>query len=221
MSAILKIFYCFEAMPFIISLFYWAKVKNNYFKWFAIYLFYIFIADIGGSFIDRSITVKYNEIYYDYFVIPVEFLFLFWLFHKTFQFKENKRLPIICAGMYLFSFLVDVFYFSKHQFPFYSFSYSIGNLLLLILILLFFIQLTNSDAILNYRQDMMFWICLGLLIYYLGTCPYYGLKNTFAYKYKKIRDVYNRIALVLDCIMYLRFTFSFIWGKPNLQSSRS
>ena len=205
-------------MPVIAGLFYWGKVKNNYFKWFVIYLLYIVVADFAGALIRMANML--NFWYYDYFVIPVEFLFLFWLFHKTFHFKENKRLPVICAGVYIISFLVDGFYFSKHQFPFYSFSYSIGNLLLLILILVFFIQLINSDAILTYRRNMMFWICTGLLIYYLGSLPYYGLKNTFSHDYPKMDMIYDKVALVLDCLMYLMFTFSFIWGKPNLKSSQ-
>ena len=209
----LLIFYCFELLPVITGFLYWKKVKNNYFKWVVIYLLYIFIADLAGAFLDMAHIS--NVAYYDYLVIPVEFLFLFWLFDKTFKHNPYKRLPLICAGIYLSGLLTDVVYFAKHRFPFYSFSYSIGNLLLLILILRFFILLINSDAVLTYRRNMMFWICAGLLIYYLGSLPYYGLRNTFVLKYHNLYAIYNYITLVLDCLMYLMFSFSFIWGKPN------
>ena len=219
MSIIVKIFYFFEALSFIAGLFYWRKVKDTYFKWFVLYLLYIFVADVFGTLL--SLKHLHTEKYYDYFAIPVEFLFTFWLFYKTFQYTNNKRLPAICAGIYLSGFVTDVIYFSKMLLPFYSFSYTVGNLLLLILILSFFIKLVNSDEVLDYKKNMMFWICTGLLIFYLGTLPYYGMKNTFAYKYKKLREIYNIIVLVLDSIMYLMFTFSFIWGKPNSRSSQS
>lgn len=214
----LIVLYSSEAIACIAGFIYWRKVKDSYFKWFAIYLLYIFIADLIGPFF-YMFGIN-NDGYYDYFVIPVEMLFFFWLFHATFRHNQYKRLPLICVGVYLSSLFVDVLYFAKHQFPFYSFSYSIGNLLLLILILMYFIQLINSDAILAYRRNMMFWICVGLLIYFLGTFPYYGLRNTFVSKYHKIHIIYNYITLFLDCIMYLMFTFSFIWGKPNLRSSQ-
>ena len=219
MSTALKIFYCFEALPCFVGFLYWKKVGNSYFKWFVIYLLYIFLADLAGAII--KLCNFHNELYYDYFVVPIEFLFLFWLFYKTFQDYKYKRLPIIFTGTYLSSFLIDVIFFSKHPFPFYSFSYSIGNLLLLLLILRFFLLLISSDDVLQYRTNMMFWICIGLLVYYLGSFPFYGLKNNFAHKYLKLLKIYNNIALILDCIMYLMFTFSFIWGKPNSRYSQS
>lgn len=214
----LIVFYCFEALPFIVSLFYLTKIKGTYFKWFALYLTLIFFADITGALIKMAKIP--NVHYYDYFVIPGEFIFYYWLFYKTFNTKKYSKLPLLCIIAYVISLFIDIIYFSKHQFPFYSFSYSVGNLLLLILILLFFIQLTSSDAVLTYRGDMMFWICVGLLIYFLGSFPYYGLRNTFAYKYRNINITYNYIVLILDCIMYLMFSLSFVWGKPNSRSSR-
>ena len=217
MNPILIVFYCFELMPVLAGFYYWAKVKDNHFKWFVLYLLYIFLADLTGGIID--IYLFSNVKYYDYFVIPVEFIFFFWLFRAELKNGKNRRLPVICLGVYLAAFLVDVIYFSRHQFPFYSFSYSVGNLLLLILILFFFIELINSNAILSYRQNMMFWINVGLLIYFLGTLPYYGLRNTFVYKYHRLHIIYNYITLILGCIMYLTFTLSFIWGKPNSKSS--
>lgn len=215
---LLIIFYCLEALPFIVSVFYWKKIRNTHYKWFSLYLLYIIATDVFGKYlISHNIP---NQHFYDYFVIPVEFLFFYWLLYRALKSGSSKRLPAIATGLYLLSFLVDVFYFAKHVYPFYSFSYSVGNLLLLVLILSFFIQMINSDAVLTYRSNMMFWISTGLLIFYLGSCPYYGLRNTFVEQYHRINIVYNNIVLLLDCIMYLMFTFSFVWGKPNLRSSR-
>ncbi len=209
----------FEAIAAFAGLIYWKKVKNNYFKWLSIYLIYIFLADFSGPIID-SLGIN-NTKYYNYFVIPEEFLFFFCLFHKNFEKSEYKGLPILCMGIYFISLMADVFYFSKHQFFFDSISYSIGNLLLLILILLFFIQLINNDEVLTFQKNMMFWICVGLLVYFLGSFPYYGLRNTFIAKYHNLHEIYYYITNALDCFMYLMFTFSFIWGKPNLKSSQS
>ena len=206
-------------MPFVVSVFYWSKIRNSYYKWLAFYFLYIFIMDLTGACMD--ILLIPNQRFYDLLVIPVEFLFFFWLFYQYFRSNDSTRLPIICTGIYLVGLLVDMLYFTKHLFPFSSFSYCIGNLLLLILILRFFIQLINNDAILSYKRNMMFWICTGLLIYFLGSLPYYGLRNTLVYKFPRINIIYNYIALAFDCLMYLMFTFSFIWGKPNSRSSLS
>jgi hypothetical protein len=217
MNILLIIFYCFELLAFTASVFYWKKIRNTRYKWFTIYLGYIILADLTGNYItSRGLP---NSPFFNYCVIPVEFLFFYWLLYKAAPPRGALKLHGVAAGVYLLSFIVDACYFSRRIYPFYSLSYSVGNLLLLILILSFFYQLINSDAVLTYRSNMMFWICAGLLVFYLGSCPYYGLRNTFAYTYISINILYSKIVLILDCFMYLLFTFSFIWGKPNLRSS--
>ena len=221
MDVFLMSVYILEALAFLTGMLSWQKVKESIFKYFIFYLLYIFIADIIGYLININKPIGYNELYYNYAVIPVEFNFFFWLFYKTLQPKKKKVLPIVCSGIYLTSIIIDALYFSKHHFLFNSVSYSIGNLLLLVIILIFFMQLVNSKEILSYKNNMVFWICVGLLIYYLGSLPYYGLTNTFVSKYQGIYILYNKIEHVLDCIMYLMFALSFIWGKPKSQSSQS
>src|SRR6185312_7155537 len=114
----------------------------------------------------------------------------------AFRGAKYKWLPIICGSMYIISWLTDFFYFSKFHFFFYSFSYTVGNFLLLILILNFFIRLATSDAIITFRQNMLFWMSLGMLIYYLGSFPYFGLRNTIAYNYREINITYNYIVFI-------------------------
>ncbi len=68
---------------------------------------------------------------------------------------------------------------------------------------------------------MLFWVSLGLLLYYLGAFPYYGLRNVLARDFQGVYITYTYIVYVLDILMYLMFTISFIWGKPNIASSSS
>jgi len=219
LSAPLAVLFAVEAAAAVTGIFFWRKVKNSHFKYFVIFLLYIFLSDFAGPIID-AFGVDNNG-YYDFFVIPVEFLFYYWLFYKSFNGMAYKQLVWACSAAYIISVLVDILYFSKHNFFFYSFSYSIGNLLLLLLILLFFIQLTNSSGVLSYKRNMMFWICTGLLIYFLGSFPFYGLRNTFIAKYHHLHLVYSYVVFAFDYLMYLMFALSFIWGKPNLKSSSS
>ena len=92
---------------------------------------------------------------------------------------------------------------------------------MLILILSYFFQLVTSNSILNFKNNMLFWVCLGMLLYYLGTFPYFGLRNTFATNFQDVFNTYTYIAYFLNALMYLMFTISFIWGKPNIESSSS
>ncbi len=191
------------------------KWKDTYWKWFPIYLTFITAAEIIGVSFARKKMVDINFHFYSYFVIPIEFLFFFWVFNHAFKTTKYSRLPKICTAVYFIALISDAFYFKNYRVFYYSFSYTVGNILLLIMILNFFIQLVNSDKVLKFRQNILFWVSAGLLIYYLGSCPYYGLRNLLVYKYRDLNMYYSVFVYILNCLMYLTFALSFICGKPN------
>jgi len=208
----------FEFVACVTGFIHWGKIRASIFKWFPFYLSFIVLSEFIGQLLSDPAMKRTNIAFFNYFEIPIEFLFFFWLFFKTGKHYTYKSLPIFCAGTYLVCWLIDSLYLSKLQFSFYSFSYTIGNLLLLVLILRYFILLVTSNSILGFANDMMFWICTGLLLYYLGTFPFYGLRNTLGTNYPQLYSTYSYIMYALNSLMYLMFTFSFIWGRPSLKS---
>lgn len=142
------------------------RLKGSHWIYFVWYLGFIVAAEAIGQYMRQRSMVVANLRLYNYLVIPIEFLFNFLLF--WFAFGEGKRkLPVVFTVIYLVSWLTDVLLLSRHRFFFYSFSYTIGNLLLLILILRFFLNLVTSNDILTFRENMQFWVSLGLLIFAL------------------------------------------------------
>lgn len=213
-----KILIVLEVVSCLVGVFSFKKLKNSYWVFFPVYLFFIVLSEYVGWHLRVNHLISYNINFYNYLVIPTEFSFTFWLFYQAFKAGKYRWLPAVCTTVYFLCWIIDMAYLSKLRLSFYSFSYTIGNLVLLVLILWYFIQLVNSNAILTFRSNMMFWVSLGLLLYYLGSFPYYGLRNTIAYNFRELNITYSYIVLVLDCLMYLMFTFSFIWGKPNTKS---
>jgi hypothetical protein len=205
-----------ELISCITGFIYWKKIRTSYLKWFPVFLLFIVLSECIGISFRPPIYLQVNFVYFNYFEIPVEFLFFFWLFYNASALEKNKKLPLICAGLYLLGWITDMVYFSKLEFS--SISYTFGNLLLLIVILRYFIALAASNRILTFWNDSLFWICAGLLIYYLGTFPYYGLRKTFCAHYQHLYFTYSYIMYILNSLMYVMFTFSFIWGKPNTKS---
>lgn len=198
---------------------FWNKVKASVFRYFPLYLTFILLSEFAGRLFKELEWNEMNKLLYNYLVIPAEFIFFFRLFYMDFKDKRYKWLPVFSTLIYMFSWFIDMFYLSTKKFWFYSFSYTTGNLLLLILIFSFFVQLINSDAILKFKENMLFWISAGLLLFFLGTFPYYGLLNTLNIRYTNLCISYGYIVVTLNCLMYLMFTFSFIWGKPNTKYS--
>lgn len=206
----------FELLAAITGIIYWRKVKQSFWKWFTIYLSVIAITELVAEYIGYQLkNQQLNAALNIYFSIPLQFVFFFWLFYQWLQDGVHKKWPVIGFLVYIFSLVAEFIYFSNRHLWFFSFSYITGNIVLLLLALFFLYGFIRSDKILNYRNSMMFWVCIGLLIFYLGSLPLYGLWNTLAVNYPAIFNTYWMLLINLNYLMYLCFTISFIWGNPK------
>ena len=149
------------------------------------------------------------------------YFFFYWLFYQYFRLTSKNKWPLYTAAIYLLCWLSDIFvwpdifYLTRVKLLFDSFSYTIGNILLLVLLLMYFITFSKSDRILNYRQNRMFWVCLGLMIFYVGSMPFYGMRTTLYYQYPDIFYPYWYTQYGLNYLMYLLFIISFLWGREK------
>lgn len=210
----------FEGLACLSGFIFWRKYRHHYWKWFAIYLGVIFATEITAEYLGHVLgLIKPMYRLYFFFAIPLQFLFFFWLFSKWYDDIKKRRWSYIGAGVYIIAWWVEFFYLQHAKLVFQSFSYTVGNIVLLLLILQFFIGFINSDRILNYRQEPMFWVCLGLMVFYLMTLPFFGLWNTLVAKYARFFSQYWIGQMVLNCMMYTFFALSFMLGKWKQPSS--
>ena len=218
--------YLSELISVIVAFLYIKKWQTTLFRWFAFFLLFILIGECVGESLTRintPISRSLNLVWYDNIVIPIEFLYYFWIFYTNYELPKEKRLPMACIIIYIIGLVTDIVvfhpYFKAMQLPFYTFSYTLGNVLLLVLILTYFNRMATSTTVLKLNENMLFWISSGLLVYFLGTCMYWGLHNVLVTRYRPFAQAYSNIELILDILMYLTFTFSIIWVKPNFSSS--
>lgn len=206
----------FELLASVVGFLYWNKLRYSYWKWFPIYLAVILVVELTGKYILLVAgNVELNIRLYRYFGTPVQFLFFFWLFSRYFKHSKERYWAITGACIYILCALVELYYLSGRKFWFFSFSYTAGNIILIILIMIFFVKLIGSQDILHYKYNMMFWVCLGLLIYYLGTLPFWGLRNMLLASYPKLFRTYWYIQFGFDYLMYIFFVIGFVCSRRN------
>jgi hypothetical protein len=201
-----------EFLAAIAGFFTWSKWKNSNLKWFPFYLFVItalefcFYLFYGMKKFDTAGFIKEIQ-------VPIEILFINWFFFKT---LTKKLRIIIPAGIiiYIVSLILELTWLKSNTYYFESLSATIGNLCILIYCIIYFIDLVNSDKILFFRKLTVFWLVTGMLVFYLGTFPYYGLYNELG-KNENLFISISWVALSLNYCMYLLFTIAFIWGKPQ------
>lgn len=205
-----------ELIASITGFVHWKKIKDSYWKWFPVYLLVLVLAELVAIYAARALAeVNFSGMVYRYFAIPLQFLFYFWLFYQYLKESRQRKWPLVAVVIYVASWVVEITYFMHKKLWFMSFSYTVGNVMLLVLIILFLIRFIFSQEILQFKSSLIFWVNFGLLIFYLGTFPFYALRNTLYYEYKEIFFTYGYINFVLDYLMYAVFTFAFIWAKPK------
>jgi hypothetical protein len=209
------ILYLLELGACITGFIYWKKIKHSFWKWFPFYLAVIVIVELTGDYLNYIKDYDLKNSIYNNFSIPLEFLFFYWLYYKYAAGKKRMQLVILCMLVYLTGILLDQVYFKQTNYYFDSFSYSVGNMALLVAIISFFIQFSNSDEIIHYKSSMIFWVSLGALVFYLGSLPFYGLYNLLFKKYYHLFIFYSYFMYVCNWIMYSLFIVAFIWGKPK------
>ena len=186
------------------------KYQENCWKYFPFYLVVLSILNIARRYWMKIEVV--NKMLSTY-IVPLEFIFFFCIFYEN---SPKKAFFIIGGTIYLIAFLIEnIWVDSVKSNYFMSFSYSIGNIILLIFILEYFYRLMYSDRILNFKRERMFWVSSGLLVFFLGTFPYFGLYNLLLTKHFKLLVSYTWVEIFLNYAMYLLFAASFIWGKEK------
>jgi hypothetical protein len=144
-----------------------------------------------------------------YINIPIEYIFIYWLY--AYKSLQNKILFWVITFLFLLSIVAEEFII-KTNFTFTSLSKTFGTLLLLMLVVLEFIKQIKSDTIISFKSDKMFYINLGIILFYIGNMPFFGLYQIIL-DYPDIWNKYYYYFMLSNCTMYLLFATSFIWGK--------
>ena len=205
-----ELMFWMEGLAAVISLVHYNRIKNQYWKYFVFYLIFIFIAEAVGKWGDNFID--YNKSgFYNYFVIPVQFIFFYWLYaSKSFQ---KPKLFISLSLLYLLSFIPSEFIFATNTVMF-SLNYTLGCLILMILVVMEYYKQINSSNILDFDKNRMFYINLGVTLFYIGTLPFWTFFELIK-TYREIYNIYFAYFLISAIVMYSLFSISFIWGKQN------
>jgi hypothetical protein len=205
----------FELGAAIVGFLNYTKLKNTFWVYFPIFLLTLFSLECYGQFLASNKNYSENVNLYKLIVIPILFSFYSFIFYNILL-KKRPLLFIIGMVLFVISLLLE-YTLLRSSHPFYaSLSLAIVNIFFLIYCLMYYIQLINSDRLITFYNSLSFWFCTGLLVFYLGCLPYFGLYNILATKfYKTIFLPYTWVFVVLNYIMYSLFVIGFIWNKKR------
>ena len=164
---------------------------------------------------DTELWPIYSKFYTNHLQIPMQYFFFSWFYHKRLEsFKTTIKIGTL---IYLIVWLIESFNrFGTGYITFFTYSYQIGALWMLILALLYFIEVIRSERIVDFYKERFFYVSFGLIIFYVFAMPLHVFNPIFEQSSNVyIKDLYKNFSYYFNICMYLLFAASFRWGTRN------
>lgn len=200
-----------ELITIIIGLYHYKKYENSPLKYFLWFLCYGFLTEMAGVYISTILKLP-NHIVFNIYAL-VQFEFFLWLFYKYIKTMKYKILVKIFSAFIILFFVINSLFIQDISKTFQSYFLLSGSVLLMFIVILFFIEIMSSDAILKVKNLLIFWVAVGILLFQLGFLPVF-----IATKYINYSNgpTYGYILVILNFITSLCYSLGFIWTKKNL-----
>lgn len=182
-------------------------------KYFPIIVCYTLITELLGFFIRKfdEYDLFYNELYVTYNV-PIYngyniifYLYFFYVFESYLEAGPRKRLRLAGIGLFLLTALINPLiqnFFSSPQF----YVYTIGAVLLITYVITYLRQQGNLREQLLVKNDLLAWLGLGLLVFYIGYLPIKVMRHLYVMQGIFTEPpIVRRIVWVLILFMYGSF----------------
>lgn len=219
--------YFVECLAAVTAIFYYRKYRGSVAKYFCYFLIYSFCIDLVGRY-----PYYFNHLNIDYLIretlIEKNYLFvtLFWfigstLFYLYFYYKilQNllfktilKYLTVLVIGIFVFELIFNREYLYNGYIPSIP---TINCLSIFLAIMLYFIEILQTNQILHFYKSIYFYISCVLIIWWLITTPMIFYEIYFTTADWNFVFLKWQVYLFANLFMYLSFTFALIFCKPE------
>ncbi len=189
----------FEFATVLVALLKYKTHKQLYFNYFVAYVLVL----LGFEYLIANFFEKDNQSIYNIYTF-----FEFNLVSIIYYTLNKERLSRMVIR-YLVGIFNCIYFLSFYFLILQNYTVTVGALMVSVFMILYLKELLNSDKIIEYKQEVSFWITVGMLFYYLCTIPFLalvyfiGLKGVFLFK----------IINIITIITHLCFIFGLLWSK--------
>ncbi len=190
------------------------KTKDKLIK----YIFFFFIYyNLSTAAMTMLASKGIHNIWVEVLFINLEYIFYFLLYRYILRKKTYKRIAFF--GLILF----ESYFFWDYIFHFQSWDYfpgvsiAIGQVLMIIVLFLFLLEMMSSEKIMQIRQYFVFWLTIGLLFYYIVPLPV-SIASEFFINGKYSTDIYEfviSIQMISNIVLYSLIILGTKWRSTT------
>lgn len=203
-----------QASSFLVCLYLFKSLKNTELKYFLPFLFLTLTVELTGLWMIQH-GIK-NYLLFNIFT-TFEFIFYAFLFYKHYRKNKFKVLSLLFMPLYIIAVTINLIYFQGME-KFHTYTFLLGSFFIVVFCCLFFYESVLPEFLENtLTKQPFFWVCTGLLLFYLGSVIINALfeyLRTFDMQIEG-KKIYGTINQSLNVILYSAFIFSFILCRNN------
>lgn len=181
---------------------------TKYFVWFL--LFYLFLECYGLYLSSHKIR---NHWLYNIYIF-IEFNFLNYIYFHAITTTRSRNIIKLFSLIYPLLFIINIA-FIQGMHIFNTYSYVAGGVGVIVWTCMYFTELLSKPKYSSIIEQPLFWISTGLLFFYLGNIPFYGMINYLLKNYLGIVKNYFIIVLILNILKYSLYAVGFLCSKPK------
>jgi hypothetical protein len=190
---------------------------NSILKYLPILIAYTLLSELLGFFIVEFDSIQIvvieaysyaNNLIFNIYDI-IFFTYFYYIFWKTFRSTLHKNVVTIGFIGYMIASFTNPFF--QDFFIFQQFyASSVGSLLLIICIVLYFKEIRRNQ---QHKNELLVWLSIGLFIFhcFFPSIMFLGDFNYSLYKALNLRQLHHLVI----CSMYICFIIGFIKTKHN------
>lgn len=202
--------YIFPGIEFLAALvatFTFGKYVASTERYFLFFLWFTALIEVTNPILQDTLGMQLPWLYEIYHVAV--FLFYYYWYYTVLKGAQYRGIAIIAAICFLA--LTAMAYIFPDTMKGKGYAFVTGACGLLILTLIHYYKLLNSNEVLNIKHKLSFWISMALFLFYMGIIPLMLLSD-----YMGIEDLsYFIILITLNAILYGCFIIGFLWTKKE------
>ncbi|MBP1839683.1 hypothetical protein [Formosa algae] len=220
-----------ELLALAMGLISFKKFKNTPIQYFILFLLYSVLVELGGSTLknlhpggaleEYQYLLKYRFFYSNYWWYGLFWTIgsvLFWsfFFQKIISNKTYRNILnistyafIICVSIYTLIYIDEFFYTVS------TFNKLFGSVIILLAIVLYFIDVLQSDVILTFYKSIYFYISMSLFFWWIVTMPLYFYQKFVLIENLEYIKLLRLTRLFSNILMYGAYACALVFCKPE------
>ncbi len=195
----------------IIGFRFYHKLPNNKAKSLLYIIIFSFLTEFVGKYF-TSWTGLINFSVFNFYMLASFSAYII-LLHALIQNSACKRIAISFLIIFYLFYFFNLYYFQYQNDTVFTNSFALGVVFVLLLSCCYFVEIFNSEKILNFKKSIYFWFILGILLFHVPFLPFMLAIKWFLIKNDE--SIFSLVLFILNLLMNSCFIIGFLWSEKR------